>query len=448
MSETSQELLSSSSLTAFPFRDDCGVPAQVSRLFCDALACVPYGEALSSSISGVSVSGGALSFVLSSNGKDEGLSIDSSEGGHYALLRHSDLSSVVVDLDHVRDSEDFSDDGSYPLSPSCASYDCRSVRSFSIMNSPDGTSAPVVTASGIVGDVTFVAGTNMSVSASEDGLLLEASPGAGEGTVPCECDDEEDRDGAVVVPASTGDVVIEGDGCIQVSTDNSSTVTLGGRCTACCPTDKYVEQLESLASANAMLAKANAAVMEAVGRYNADVTDFNEAVQEPLESEFAISVTAAAPLPREKSDGWSNERVLGRHQQAFVAANVVNASQKAVRVRLADPTCTGMLLRRVAISLGTVVGDDGQPEERVVLPDANNEFDLESGGSASVYAVFDSGVLVRSMSPGRYTAVVSATFRWRGKTKVETPHGLEYVEGDKSVERTSSATFVVARGSS
>lgn len=446
MARFAQELLSSSSLTLFPFDPGAPVPERVYRLFCDAVVGVPHGRRMDSSVSDIVVDNGCLRFSLSCNGEKLSFEAYSVSGGHYSVLR-SGCVSVVVDLDHLRDSERFSDPGDYRLSESCASYECRSVSSFSILNSPDGKAEPVVTNSGISGLVSFVPGTNMSLSMSESGVSISAIPGAGKGVVPCECpdvDDEEESVGVTIVPSSTKDVVIEGDGCIQVNTDNTSLISINGRCTACCPTDKYVEELNELAGLSEVLKAAKEKVFSVVDDFNESATDFNEAIKEPSIDELHLSVTAYGPHLRARADEWSNMEVVGLHQKVYVGGTVVNASQSEVSVRVYPPLCEGMECKMIAVSLSEEVSDTGVGSRRV-LPNVNSSFKLKPGGSASIYGILVGNSEVAYMEEGTYTVSMSANFTWTGVEKEIDGDKVKYVKKTKSSSKVSSVDFEVRK---
>lgn len=443
-----REHLSSSSLTTYPFAADSGAPPEVYRLFCDASVSVPFGSGFSASIRGVSVSGGVLSFTLRSCGEDFAMFVDSgAEGGHYAVVM-AGRSSVVADLDRVRDGGDVSDPGEYGLSVSCADFGPGAVSSFSLMASPDGASPPVVVRSGISGAVSLVAGTNMSVVAADGGVTLSAEPGAGAGTVPCECDSEADGSATEhmapqIQPALTGDVVIEGDGCIQVGTDGASVVSIGGRCTACCPVDSYVSMANLLSGINERVGSAYSSLMATVGDYNEEASLYNLLIAEPAEGELSISVTATAPAPRTGAGSWSNNNVRGTHTRAYASTKVTNASQTEVSVQVSPPYINGMFLDAMYASMFEPISEEGDPGTRqVVSTNQALERSLPPGASLHIYSVFIDRSVGKKMSPGDHSVTHSAVFRWTGVVR----EGGSYVRRAKSVSKTSTASFTIPGG--
>jgi hypothetical protein len=434
------EYLSSNSMTAYPFMEDAGVPDRVCRLFCDAVVPVSYGRSFSARLTGIDVSDESISFSISSEGEDHGFSLNLSEcRGSYHVARDGRL-SVVVDMDHARDSERFSDDGPYPLSPSCADFDPRAVTSISLMRRTDGD--PVSTYEGkIDGLVRLVSGTNARIVASESGMEINAEPGAGKGRVPCDCPEpESDSSVPFLVPESTGDIVLDGDGCIQVNTDNVSTITISGRCTACCPTSKYQDQLNRLKELMDVVKSTYSTSVELAGKYNRYATFFNEFLDEPIDDELVVSVPAFAPVPRERSDEWSNMRVLGSHNKAMVSTNVANLSQKDVSVELYPPVCQGMRCIMSSVSLGAATGAS-LGRRRIRNAKSPITLDLKSGESVNVYSVMKGIGNVPYMEDGSRDVSQSATFVWMGKEIIDD----RVVVVQRSLSKSAEASFTVAR---
>lgn len=359
MAHFSREYLSSNSLTAFPFVDD-GVPERVYRMFSDAVAVVPLGFGMDASVSSISVRGDpggfrVLLFKLSCGGRSYAARVRANTGSAgYEVVRVENGSAVVVDLQHVADSELFDDEGPYMLSASCADYGPGEVLSFSLWNSPDGKADPVCTDSGIRGDVTFVNGTNMKVTASEAGIRMDASPGAGEGKVPCICPGSASSDGSSkLIPDIFGGIVIEGDGCIDVSTPFDSnwntigSIVIGGRCTPPCPTSKYVEILDSTSVRNDEISEAYDVLTSTAGEYNDLVTKFNENLRSAGDSEFALSITCIRPSRVPKSgntsqdDNPSQPQIYGRFDLFYANFVFENRSRSAANLVFHMPTVSG-----------------------------------------------------------------------------------------------------------
>lgn len=110
---------------------------------------------------------------------------------------------------------------------------------------------PMESVTGISGDVGFMAGRNIRISRNADGsIVVSAVPGAGEGRVPCECDDvAEDSNGAGsggLHPDEFGGVSIVADGCYQVTAmPGTASIRIDGRCSACCPVEKCAGMAET-----------------------------------------------------------------------------------------------------------------------------------------------------------------------------------------------------------
>lgn len=245
-----RERLSSSSLTAWPFDQASNVPARVYRLFSDCAATVPASRLSECrlSVSGVSVSGGSLSFSVGMYGDATENVVVFPDGvdGYTVVYAFSGTVSFVVDNAHILDSGDFSDNGAYALSAGVVDPDVPKVESMSIWNSEGGGRFPVRTESGISGDVSILAGSNMSVENTRNGsgsITLSAIPGAGEGVVPCGCHDSNGDDyDRHIVPDEYGEIILSADGCYQVTPyPELGQVSISGRCSACCPVEKCAE---------------------------------------------------------------------------------------------------------------------------------------------------------------------------------------------------------------
>lgn len=440
MSVYANELLSSSSLTSYPFRDDAGVPVRVYRLFCDAVVSIPHGFGFSASISNIEVAPTGMSFVLDVCGDRTSMLVPVTDRSYY-VARFGDFSSVVADIDHIRDSEPFFDPSEYPLVESCANFLPRAVDSISLMKIVEKGEEPVMVKSGIRGEVVFVDGTNSNVVATDTGIEFNAVPGAGTGRVPCDCPDPDEK-GTVpsIVPESTGDVVIDGDGCIQVNTDNSSTVTIEGRCTACCPTSKYAEQLDKLAELKDSVSSIYGDAIEFTDDYNEFVTEFNEFLEEPVEEELMASMTAVAAIPRERAPEWRRNGPKGYHQLVYANTTIVNASQKEVSVSIGAPSCRGLEVASTKVSPGVRMSGQTVPKREV--ENGVGDFSLPPGGSISVYSVLRGSILVLFIPDSTYDVTQDIVFSWEGK---------ELVDGvvrtvQKTVTRELSAECSVTRG--
>lgn len=444
MATTSREYLSSNSLVAYPFEE--GTDRSVAGMFCDAVVHVPYGEPFSARVSEVMVSGGELSFRASLCGEDSSVSfVAEGHEGDYAVLRIG-MSSVVVDVAGILGSEGLYAAGPFVLSVSCADFSPPQVSSFRIMEMVNGGD-PRVVADGISGDVRLVGGSNVDVVEDDGSVRISASPGSGSGRVPCECDQSNDdiaSTGSYILPERTGDVVIGGDGCIQVNADPEfGVISISGRCTACCPNEKYSDILERLHSLSVGLSDAVSSAMSFASDYNGSVSLFNAALEEPTDKELEASLTLSTPIPRERASEWSNQKVKGSHAKLVIGANIVNASRKIVHVSVAQPyryvgesvdTDFKCLWLSVSRGIGATIPGDLPTRPVVIGP---QEFDLPAGGSASVYSVLCSKENVASMPSGTYAVGQRIVFSWVGK---ELRNG-SIVDVTKSVVRNPSATI-------
>lgn len=426
MADFSREYLSSSSLTAFPF-SDYSVPERVYRLFCDAVVSVPLGYEADAAVSDVHVlPDGILLFSLTVAGKREDFSVSASEHEEsYFVVTHADTrSSIVVDIDHLRDSAEFDDDGSYPISVSCANFSPGGVVSFSLWNSEDGVSDPVCTAANIQGDVMFLQGTNTTVVASDSGIEIEASPGAGDGKVKCECPEpQEGSEGSNLKPDIFGGIVIAGDGCVDVSTpfdENGKTIgtlILEGRCSAPCPTSKYIDELNNAGEQNDRVTDAYMDLMSIAAEYNRLVTEFNKGLKGGSKREFVMSLTGTRPIPRSNDRNWKNSGVVGYHNKYFLRFVLENRSRVDAKVVITLEAVT-----QYTYLSGFTISPPAEVDQRItvrrspywsgdpgIVVARTSEFILPSGSSVSGSAIYYKKVLHKYMEPGSAQFVASAS---------------------------------------
>lgn len=301
---TRPELLTSDLHVTFPFADDAGVPDSVASAFADASVSVPPGkascEAVVTEVRRVPVSDGSelrVSVSVSTGGGGPSRDVVASAplgrtGSPGFVVASSDDGSArfVVDAETALGLPPLSS-GRWPLSVSCVVPETEGVGSISLMNSLDG-GFPVVTDSGISGDVRLLPGFNMRIAAYDGGrIVLSAVPGEGLGRVKCDCDRsswETDADGVPVEPPrSTGNVVPDDSGnvtiyteggCVAATSDGGPSLVLDGRCTACCTTRMYASAAGRLKLRNDALVRVHDRIMDAYRRYVEKVKSENARV--------------------------------------------------------------------------------------------------------------------------------------------------------------------------
>ena len=314
MGVSGNEYLTSNTNVAFPFRDGQDVPGPVLRLFVDA--CVASGswdvELTDASYDGFS----SLSFSV--GGETYSVSTGSWSSGSAYRRVDGTGASFVLDSWRLQSEAPFEYTGLHILlEPSCVMVDPGSVTSITIYEEEGG----VFTERTVAGDVVLKAGYNTELSADGDGISIEAGPGLGLGTVPCDddCADDVDTDGHPL-PSDDGHVVIAGDDCYEVvvrglkesgqdgsdegSEDDSdeedpgegeeqqgedlgysttfNTIQLVGKCVACCQCQQFVDVIGVLKEVAQRVADNRDAITGAMtDKYNDLVGDLDKKISGP-----------------------------------------------------------------------------------------------------------------------------------------------------------------------
>lgn len=303
------EYLTSNANVAWPFDPDVpNLPPEVARAFADGGATLKTEE-LGNEVSisniwpikdGVKTTG--LAFTVWRNRLGTRFEVMLSDGEFTSVAK--DRYFFVLDNRHVRElSQSYGDH--YRLDPGAVSAVADKVTSISIYNRKEDGSINWTADAVVLGDVAFKRGYNIDLLTAEEaknelsvsgaqtalylsgletlgqtvtGIALVASPGAGAGTVPCpEQPKCEERYQGNVSAASDNTLVIEGDGCYNVSLAYSNTyggtvVSIGGRCTACCQCENYVET-------GNRLGEQGARVQGIKDRLKADAAAYNNAAR-------------------------------------------------------------------------------------------------------------------------------------------------------------------------
>jgi hypothetical protein len=307
------EYLTSNANVAWPFDPDVpNLPPEVARAFADGGATLKTEE-LGDEVSisniwlikdGVKITG--LGFTVLRNRQGTRFEVMLSDSEFTSIAK--DRYFFVLDNRHVRElSRDYTGNhDKYKLDPGAISTVADKVTSISIYNRKEDGSIdighPDATA---LGDVAITPGYNIDLLTAEEakndlsasgaqtalylsgletlgqtvtGIALVALPGAGAGTVPCpEQPKCEERYQGNVSAASDGTLVIEGDGCYNVSLAYSNiyggtVISIGGRCTACCQCENYVET-------GNRLGEQGTRVQEIKDRLKADAAAYNNAAR-------------------------------------------------------------------------------------------------------------------------------------------------------------------------
>lgn len=309
--------LTSNANAAWPFdEDDPSYSSDVVRLFADASVTIYPNEQDVAAIRSIKISAdGSFEFMASKRTSSGTVSAKCSgradKDRPYVLVRPEGAAwcAFVMDSFQILQSPKFSAAGPFYLSKSCMYARASRVESFTLVNGD-------VASQKITGDVRFEAGNNMyvgndmsqavyaysSAMASEkNGVVLSAIAGAGAGRVPCdESNDCPDTVGNIT-PDAQGDVVIEGDGCYQISPyPDRNAVRIVGRCNACCQCKDYVEIGDRLGERSQVLAKVYNRLMTDLTTYNQYAQAFNDSLKVVSVDELLVRCVSMA----QRTDAW------------------------------------------------------------------------------------------------------------------------------------------------
>lgn len=329
------EYLTSNTEIAFPFRDGQEIPDNVRRLFVDARISGSYTEA---SLAYVKYDAGLSKLTFRLHGDDTIYECGTAYGDTrtaYGKVEDAETGNAfVVDLWHLQGvgsfEHDFENGGQCVLfEPSCVDEDAGSVESLTVYEEEDG----VLTARTVDGNVLLKSGYNVELSADVDSIAIEAGPGLGLGTVPCdECAQDADTDGHPL-PTDDGHAVIAGDECYEVvvrglvhgqdEEDEESdepvdsgedlgyssefnTIQIVGKCVACCQCQQFVDVVNVLKEVAQRVVDAKNEITGArTSDYNGLVEDLDKKIGSP-EVDIQIDISpdsAVLEYATAKQDG-------------------------------------------------------------------------------------------------------------------------------------------------
>jgi len=246
------EWLNQNSLRNYPFREDCGLrPNDSAGNLVDGGWRVP-NYLLVDMVVGVaganydptvylkrmSVVGGSVTMTFADARGEDAFTVGAVSGDTSKEIAgvgsYSDARGVVRfgDLDRF-----FSEtpEGLYSfyleesqVEPTCIRPSAAGVRSLAVVDASGYTTA------GLQGDVKLVAGDNIRIryDLATNSLVVSADPNSGY-TDECECEETEQRYVRSINGIRTEDVVIEGDDCVDITTENG-VLTISDTCSKPC----------------------------------------------------------------------------------------------------------------------------------------------------------------------------------------------------------------------
>lgn len=201
------------------------------------------------------------------------------------------------------------------------------------------------------GDVAVKPGNNMALAEPDDaenGIRLDATPGAGMGVVGCACETAGSRPGLAgpdghvrlfndtcydLEPCETSEIVVDG------ARRKSRTLRIHAKCTACCTCAMYESIVnDRLAALFASVSASNGRIGELSAAYESAVAAFNARMRTPELSDVTLSLSAT-PLVGKAGSDLSGTGITGRMMRCAFSAVVRNTS--AARILATVNTMSG-----------------------------------------------------------------------------------------------------------
>ena len=419
----------------------------MQRCFVDAQAVirsmsVPDGEW--PSIGSFSSSGSSILFTLAYNGIETRMSV--SESGTKFPIVNGDAAwgsyVVVLSSEGIREFVDLC--GKYgvsPPSPGCSSPmgmdgDCflrlctrcvtlvpNSLSSILVYDGVKGKeSGPHFT---ITGDVSIKPGNNMLLSnpeGSENGIGINAVPGAGMGIVTCGCRGSEKSKSVLESP--DGHTRIFNGTCYDLEPCETSEIEVGGntrrsrtlrihsKCTACCTCDMYESIVnEKLAPLFAIVSSAKSDIDGMASQYEEAVKKFNKRLSKPTISDVTMSLSGV-PVSEKLGPRITGDTVTGKMDRCAFTAVVRNCSFAIVDARINSLSANDSIVEASA----SWSDQDGSPKSKSGASAgsvAGSTFRLYPGRSLVITFVSVKNKMVASAGTGGFTGSVSVGLSYR-----------------------------------
>ena len=282
------EYRTSNTEISFPLSDnqETELPEQVRKAIVDARFVIAPGDALPT-LEELYLDDGVCYAVIS--GLSEPLESDLDTPG-FNVVR-SGLCCIVFDNTYLNTQSDFDFSGPWIFDIKCTDIDVNKVTSLTLVNTVAGQRESISVAPG---EVSFHHGYSTTVS-NNDGVVINAIPGAGKGFYQCGCEDDQqgdqDTDDDVIkLYTKSGILKIQNDTCYDIIPDIndelvvypspvgtvlSKSVRLVNKCTPCCTCQQYVNKVDRLRTLAGKVSSSGAKIIKAKNDLNTAIGTFN-----------------------------------------------------------------------------------------------------------------------------------------------------------------------------
>ena len=420
-----RERLSSCSLSTWPFETADGVPEKVVRTFADCVAFIGPDDDVPDrypSLYDISVvrrngfSDLTFSCASSSESGRSGrvsVSIHDEDESSYTVVDVENVARFVVDNASVLMSEGVWN-GPYRLSRACVMQESPMVDRIRVFNT-DKNGNLVEDSHRIAGEVSFCAGHNIVLSASDGGFSVSAEAGAGLGRIKCEkeCADSEEPS-TNIRPDDAGGVVIQGDGCVGVSTwgPDGNVIKIDGRCPACCPMDKCEKKAEELSDEADELTEEFDEIVDTGEELSELIEEENVSLRNATESDITVKLTAAVNPDMKALAGTG---IYGRRAFASVNMAIRNWAPSAVMTA----TVRSLLLDGAAFTPVITTVDTGEEQSTTDRGPSGMtvELDPQQNGGSALFTVSFRSVSNLTSTTGKHRASAVVEFSWVNETR-------------------------------
>jgi hypothetical protein len=306
------------------------------------------------------------------------------------------------------------------LCPKCVNVrpvSLTSIRVFDGVDAKDGGPHFVLT-----GDVVVRPGNNMQLAEPDDmenGIELNATPGAGLGRVACVC--AETAGGNAALAGPDGGARLFNDTCYDlevgekyINEDGLETqdLKIHVKCTACCTCAMYEsivnDRLVQLAN---IVREAKRRIGELHQSYESAVQRFNTRLVRPTLSDVTLTLSGM-PIGANVSPKIGNNMVSGKMSRCAFSALVRNSSFSALMVTVTGMSGTDSIVEAIA----AWTNEPGEPQETVSDSAGGvvgKTYTIYPGRSLSVTYVSEKNAQVSQVSTGGFSGKFAVAIAYR-----------------------------------